>query len=187
MSCESPRDTTRLSARACMCDSDCWYPGGSGSRANGTCAASYMASRRAARTDRCICFHRRKREMTWLRAICNGLLRALLAALIIVTGVTSAAAEAGCMVTAITGHEAPKADGTDQVVAGEEPSSEEDGQRSGSSPFHCAFSHACHGVTALAGPVIQPKRLSEATNYVAIALSPLGTTDPGNAERPPQA
>ena len=125
--------------------------------------------------------------MIGVRAIFTGLLRGVLVALLMVTGVTSAAAEAGCTVTAITSHEAPKLDDAGQAVAVEEPTSEEDGQRPGSSPLHCAFSHTCPGVAAPAGPAIQPKRLTEGPDYVVTALSPLGTTDPANAERPPQA
>ena len=145
------------------------------------------ANRRMARADNGIRIPQRKRDMVGVRAICTGLLRVALASVLIVTGVSSASAEAECTVTAITSHKVLEPAGNGQAAVVQEPSPEEERQPPGSSPFHCAFSHACNGIAVPAGPATDPRLVVERSDYLMTALAPLGATGPPMAERPPQA
>lgn len=125
--------------------------------------------------------------MIGLPDFCTRLLRIVLVTLMLVTWVSSAAAEARCAMTVVSPQEDSNVSQVGEAVAAEDRDSKEDGQAPFSSPFHCAFSHACHGIAAPAGPAIQRQVHVARSPYSIDAFSPLGTIEPANAERPPQA
>lgn len=131
------------------------------------------------------------RLLGWLRGLAfrhifTSIFRGALAALIMLSGVAAAAAEASCTIRAIDSYAAANDDQGDGLAA-EDPSPDEDGQPNGADPFHCAFSHACQCAAAPASPTVQPERRPEISAYLMAACPPLGASRTGRAERPPQA
>lgn len=114
------------------------------------------------------------------------LLRIVLVTLIMVTGVSSAAAEARCTMTGISAQVVSVAASAGEAISAQ-GDSEEENQTPSSSPFHCAFSHACHGAAAATGPTIGRKVHVAASRYLRDAVSAPSTIEPAGAERPPQA
>lgn len=115
------------------------------------------------------------------------LIRAALAALLMLAATTPALAEVGCLEDGFSHMQvASNGDGENgQAIEDGSPSSGD--QRSNAQPAHCAFSHSAHGFAVPAASAVDLDSHTDRENFFWSTAGPLVAAAPDRPYHPPQA